>query len=254
MSDPVALMFSTAAAFAIWKFVTTNTDANTRADAVANITTNTTTNTTMTAVRAASLSGALLALACGAKMNALIVVFLFVGAMAVAAGAVWRRGDKGRAALALWAGALGLGLALVLFVLINPAILFDLWGGLVAVVREPQLNTAIQARVMFQLHLTGAGEKFAAMSTIAGGPIPFLVVAVISLLACVKGRSGGMWFVAAWWAIAVACVTAWIPFDWSRYMLPILPPFAVLVAHAIVRGIAALSRRRRGVGNPTEAV
>jgi hypothetical protein len=311
MSDPVALMFGTAAAFGAWTFfratATADTSASptsasptsasatnasptsasttsasttsasatsasptsasrtnasaTSASATSASTTSasttsasTTSASTIGVVKAALLSGVLLALACGAKMNSLIVVFLFVGAVAVAAGLAWRKGDTNRVILAISAGALSLGLALVLFVVINPAILFDLWGGLVAVVREPQLNTAIQARVMFQLHLTELGEKLAAVATIAGGPLPFLLVAIVAILACVKARRAGMWFVAAWWAIAVACVTAWIPFDWSRYMLPILPPFALLVAHAIVAGIAAVPRKRRGVVNPSEAV
>jgi hypothetical protein len=226
MSDPVALMFGTATAFATWKFLTPFVTADTTADTGADI--------TARVVRAALLTGVLLALACGAKMNSLIVVFLFGGGVIAAAAIAWRNGDKKRASLALWAGALGLSVALALFVLINPAILFDLLGGLVALVREPQLNTAIQARVMFQLHLTGFGEKSAGMASIAGGVVPFLLAATLVLAAAWKWNRPGVWLIVAWWAISVACVTAWIPFDWSRYMLPILPPFALLVAHALV--------------------
>jgi 4-amino-4-deoxy-L-arabinose transferase-like glycosyltransferase len=282
MSDPVALMFGTAAAFAVWKLlkllVTADTSASITSASItsasitsASITSASTTNASTTnasttnasttnasttgAVKAALLAGVLLALACGAKMNSLIVVFLFAAAVAVAATLAWRKGDKKKATLALGAGAASLGLALALFVLINPAILFDPWNGLVALFREPQLNTAIQARVMFQLHLTELGEKFAAMATIAGGSIPFLLVAIVALLACVKAKRIGMWFVAGWWAIAVACVTAWIPFDWSRYMLPILPSVALLVAHAMVVGAVALQARgRRSVITGNEAV
>jgi len=38
------------------------------------------------------------------------------------------------------------------------------------------------------------------------------------------------------------CVTVWIPFDWTRYILPILLPFTLLAAHAIVEGARAIAR------------
>ena len=234
MSDPVALLFGTLAAFATWKWLSAPSFRSGRRLG---------SRPSATRLRLALLIAVLLALACGAKMNALIVVFLFGGAAVAAAMAAWRAGDLGRARLTLVAAAAVMVIALGVFIILNPAMLLDIQGGLVDVVREAQRNTAIQARVMFQDHLTTLPQKLTAVSQVAGGPIPFVIAAALSLFACVKARSRGLWFLAGWWTIAVFCVTAWIPFDWSRYVLPILPPFVLLAANAIVMGAAALMER-----------
>ena len=178
----------------------------------------------------------LLALACGAKMNSLIVVLLF-GAGALGAAAVaWRDGNRQRAIGTLaYAAASGVT-ALVVFIAINPAILLDPLGGLVAVVQEPQLNTAIQARAMPAFHLTSLAAKLFVVTGVMGGPLLFSLVTILLALACYKARRAGVWFVAAWFAMAILCVTAWIPFPWSRYVLPAVPPLMLLIAHTIVLG------------------
>lgn len=228
MADPVMLLLSAAAAFAGWHFF----QRFSAADPL----------TRRTGWQLAVLNGVLLALACGAKLNSLIVVFLFGSAVSGAVALAWRRGDRERATFALAAGGASLAVAFTVFVAINPAIIGDIRGGLVAVVRETQLNTAVQARVMFQDHLVTIADKFRAVSGLAGGVLPFALSVVVILIACFKSRRAGTWFVVGWWAIAVVCVTVWLPFDWSRYILPILLPFTLLVAHAIVEGARAIAR------------
>lgn len=230
MSDPVAMLFSTAAAFATWHFFRrfAATDPPDR----------------RTAWSLALVNGALLALACGAKMNSLIVVLLFGAAGLGAAVIAWRAGNRQRAIRTVAYVAASYVTALVLFVAINPAILLNLGEGLVAVVREPQLNTAVQARAMPALHLTTFTGKLFVATGVLGGPLLFVLVAILVLLACYKARRASVWFVTAWFAIAFLCVLFWIPFPWSRYVLPVIPSLALLVAHTLVFGAEQVARIR----------
>jgi len=235
MADAVGFMFGTAAALAVWLFFRrfchperSEGSAVSRRDAVL----------------FALLNGVLIGLAVASKMNWLTVAFLFGAAVLFVAVQSWRRGDRNRTWLAIACGAGGFATAFAVFVLANPAILGDPIGGLIAVVRDPQLTTSVQVRVLaFPAHLSSVAAKLNGVGRLMfGSPFLFTLLVVAVAIACIRAPRVGVWFVAAWWAIAFVCVTAWIPFEWKRYILPLVIPFAVLVAHMLVAGASALIR------------
>ncbi|HVZ63932.1 MAG TPA: hypothetical protein VG936_05030 [Lacunisphaera sp.] len=193
------------------------------------------------------LTGALLGLACGAKMNSLVLVALMGWATAAAAWAAWRRPVAGGlTAMAI----LGLGLAILasavtVFMVINPAILHDLLGGLRATASE-HFNTEQAQAVFLGGHLTNLAAKTETLAELAFGDwTAFLLVAAVVAVGLFRhGREPGFRFLLAWWLIALVCVTAWLPFGWSRYVLPVLPPTFLLVGHVFA---SAVRMRRRVV-------
>jgi len=235
MADAVALMFGAAAALAAWLFFRRFYCHPERSEGSA--------VTPRTGVLFALLNGVLIGLAAAAKMNWLTVAFLFGAAVLYVAVESWRR-DRTRSWLAIACGAGGLATALAVFVLINPAIVGDPIAGLVAVVREPQMTTAVQARVLaYPAYLASVGAKLSAVGRLMlGSPLLFALAALGVAIATVRAPRVGVWFVAAWWAIALVVVTAWIPFEWKRYILPMVIPFTVLVAYTLVAGTSALIR------------
>lgn len=222
MADAVGLMFGAAAALAAWLFFQ------------------------RPAIRPALLNGVLLGLAVGSKMNWLTVAFLFSAVVLVAAFMAWRRGDHLGAKLAIASGALGVFVAVAVFVLINPTILFNPVEGLIDAIRQPALTTAVQVRVLpANLHLATVGAKLNAVTTmLLGSPVVFALVILSVIVAVVRTSSHGVWFVGAWCAIAFVCVVAWIPFEWRRYILPIVIPLALLVAHMVVSAVSGIVTRR----------
>ena len=236
MSDAVAMMFSIAAAFAAWHF-----HRRMASDAVVS---------RRSAAAMVLLNGALLALACGAKMNALIVVVL-LGAGALAAAIIaWRRHDRGRARLTLGLATASGFVALAVFVLINPAILMHPVEGLPAVYTWQNYGIVNMRALMPDRALVTLGQKFGAVTQVASGPLPFLLVAALAALAAVRRPRPGVWFVAGWWLMTAVVVTLWIPFQWARYALPVVPPMALFVAYALTTGAAALAQLgRRGYAN-----
>lgn len=240
MADAVAVLFSVIAAMAIWLFVQRFVDIKpvSRRDALV----------------LALFTGSALALACGAKMNSLILVMLFGVAVAGVALTTFRRGERGRAVHVLAYGATTGVIALLVFALINPAILADFSGALQALFAEQRVGLEYTMRAMPELRLQGLDDKFGAVSHIAFGPLSFILGAVVCLVPAVRSRRLGLWVVAAWWTIAVVVVTVWIPIAWARYVLPIVAPSALLLAYALVRGAEALivlTRRQSALSSGT---
>ena len=226
MADAVALLFSAVAALATWRFVLRFTDpapVSARDGWLLTV-----------------ISGVALALACGAKMNSLILVVLFAAAVAGVAVTTFRNGDRARARQVLAYGAASGVVAFAVFTLINPAILADFSGALQAVFAEQRVGLEFTMRAMPELRLEGLDDKFGAVSHVALGPVSFLLGALVCLVPALRSRRVGLWLVAAWWTIAVVIVTLWIPIAWSRYVLPIVAPSALLLAYALVSAADAL--------------
>lgn len=230
-SDVIALLFSTAAAWVTFVLV-----QRIRQETLP--------------VRApdfllAGTAGLLLALACGAKMNALVVFALAGAAVALALGRrCW--GERRLNVLALLAGITLAATALVVFIAINPSITNDLQGGLAATVKEHRATELIQARFMRD-HLTTLPAKFAAVGQLTTGSAP--VLAALALAAAVivaRTRHEGLRFAAFWFLIGLAAVTLWIPFPIGRYVLPVVLPGILFLAVLAGLGVNRLwSHRRR---------
>jgi len=236
MADAVALLLSVSAALAGWHWFQrlAATDPVTRGSAALFVV----------------LNGVLLGLACGAKLNSFIVVFLFGVTVSGAAIMAWRKGDRKRAALALGSGGAALSVAFGVFVLLNPAILADFSGGLAAVVQEPHRGLEITMQVMPEIRLATLAARFSAMTHVATSPLTFALGAVVFLIAAVRSRRAGVWFVTCWWVIAVVSVTVWIPIAWGRYVLPIVAPSVILLAYAAVAAASALITAFRRLSPP----
>ncbi len=179
--------------------------------------------------------GSLLALACGSKMNAVVVVVLAqaVG-LALIGVRIARRRWRPLAPLA--ALAIAAAVAAVAFIIANPTLYRDAWGGLWALVDEHRQTARIQAAFAGTL-LSDPGARLQALGVLLFRRREglWLAAAIIAwrTAAALRARSA-MIVVAAWWWIALASLAAWLPFAWGRYALPLLPPTVLLLAEALV--------------------
>ncbi|WP_165232708.1 phospholipid carrier-dependent glycosyltransferase [Aquisphaera insulae] len=197
------------------------------------------------------ITGLMLALAVGTKMNALIVVMVAaeLGLIAACRG-IWGREHPARG------GALCLGLSLavgvLVFVAINPTLHGHPWSGLVDLFAMPARTEEVQASFLPD-HLIAPSQKAHAIGTIlCGHPAGLLVLGLAMLWPTWNGlrRFSPRTVLVLWWWTALGAVLAWIPFPWPRYVLPVLPPAALLTAD-LVASLAgnltnSLSRPDRG--------
>lgn len=177
--------------------------------------------------------GVCLALACGAKMNAtvvLITTLIVWMVLLVLPGRRWKR-------LALVVSG-ALAISAVVFVVINPALYPDPMNGLIALIRENAISAGIQAEFIGD-GLTSLSDRFRALSVLVCGRRLWLGAALLLLVAMQTVR--GLWrgdlallVVCLWWWVAVLAVGLWLPFAWPRYALPLLPPTALLIASGII--------------------
>jgi hypothetical protein len=232
MADAVAMMFTIGGAYAAWEFY-----RRMASDAPVS---------RRHATLQVLLNGTLFGLACGAKMNSLVVVFLFCAGALAAAAMAWKRGDRLRVRLTLGLATLVGVLTAAVFSLINPAIVLDPVAALPAVVTYQSAGLGLLQELMPDATLVTLGQKFAAMSTVVSGPATFLLVAALCALAAIRRPRAGVWFAGAWWLIATVLVTLWIPFHAPRYVLPVALPFVLLVAYAAT----SLLRRPRATSAP----
>lgn len=174
-------------------------------------------------------TGFLLALACGAKMNSLVIVVLMGVLVAMIMGQKWVNHHRAEAIKAGAHGLIILAIALVTFILINPAIIHDLVSGLAASVLEQQHTLAIQMDTS-DTHLSGLPAKLGAVVSMGFFHwILFLtMMAIIGSLVVLRGNETGVRFATCWWLVAFICVTLWIPLTWPRYVIPLFPPTAWL--------------------------
>jgi hypothetical protein len=238
LSDMIAVLLSALAAFACHRLLAT-IDAPER---------------TRVPLLCAATAFAL-ALACGAKMNSLVVVALAVTALGTEAWS--RRTQPRQRTRVLRAGiaiALGAGL---LFVAVNPAILNDPAAGLAATVREHRLTESIQARFLHD-HLGTLSAKISAVADLTRLGWPGLIALTLSAAGALCTKSSALRFIALWFLIALITVALWIPFPRSRYILPLVTPAALLISALISAGLPrvrrALSAPRPSLPRPPVAV
>jgi hypothetical protein len=189
-------------------------------------------------------TGLLLGLACGAKMNSLVVVGLAGVAVALAAGEKWVRGERREAGQVAAHGLLILLVGFTVFVLVNPAILQDLPGGLAATVAEHHQTEKLQGDAG-GLQISSLAQKLGAV--VALGFHDWILFA--AMLAVVAWAALRRWhdvsarFAVCWWLVAMLGVTAWIPFAWPRYVIPLLPPSAWLAGIFLAATMRSLVHR-----------
>jgi len=193
-------------------------------------------------LKPAVVTGLFLALAVGSKMNALIVVMvaaaLFLVLAARASGLQARRLQ-----IPDLAPVLALAVGLLLFIAMNPSLYSDVPGGLRDLIAVPARTTRLQASFLPDYLPTASARLGTVAILLCGYQIGLLFLVALAIrptwlaMRCLSARS----VVVLWWWIALLAVTAWIPFPWPRYALPLLPPAAVLIADAVVESLHAVA-------------
>ncbi len=216
MSDSIALMFSIAAAFAVFRWF----DHFSRLIA-ARFT---------QGLPLSITTGILLAFACGAKMNSLVLVILTGVLVAIVAGQKWLRHQRSEALNASAHGLIILAVSLLGFIAINPAIIQDLRGGLAASFLEQQRTLAIQVDAS-NSHLSDVTAKLEAVMSMGffHWTVFGVVVAVLIWAIMCRWPQNLFRFATYWWLITFLCVTVWIPLAWPRYVIPLLAPSTLLL-------------------------
>jgi 4-amino-4-deoxy-L-arabinose transferase-like glycosyltransferase len=195
-------------------------------------------------------SGALIGLglgcACGSKVNAGLI-----GVVGIAAAILllirhreqWREYQGFLKAMAV-----GGVLSLIVFIAPNPALYDGVVGGVRDLVTEHQKTQAVQA-----VYLGGSLESFSegfeavGLRVIGSRWYPGIIDPITAAIGPeLLGEACGdsVTVVAVWCLISVAVVALWIPFDWARYSLPVLPP--VLLALCMTIGQLWRMRTRKG--------
>lgn len=192
---------------------------------------------------AAATCGLWLGLACGAKMNALVLLGL-AGAAALAVLGLRARHDRLGAVRGAVAAAAIPGIALAVFVTINPAILADVPGGLAATVTEHRATEGIQAR-MSNRGLTTTTAKFSALARLTvDHPVQMTLLALAAAVALARATAG-VRFIALWFLLSLVAVTIWLPLPQTRYVLPVVLPTALFVGALTVLTVSWLWHRFR---------
>jgi Dolichyl-phosphate-mannose-protein mannosyltransferase len=188
------------------------------------------------------LTGILLALACGSKMNALVVVavagicasFLSLRILRHRHQASIRSEDSVRLLSLLVA----LVIAFAFFVAFNPTLHNDFVGGLMALVQEHRWTADIQETFVGR-RLASAGERWTVLSGLVGlSPlrnIAMLFSVAWQLVSCYRKQD--KFIIVVLWLLL-----SWMPFSWSRYALPLVPP-TVLVMGKTLADLVVVGRR-----------
>ena len=139
-------------------------------------------------------------------------------------------------------------LAVILFIGTNPALYGDPIDGVLALSYEHALTADLQED-MLGGRLTTISERVQALATlVCRGPLGFIGMCMtVGWIAyyCVREQSIGIILV-LWWAIALLLLMMWIPFEWERYALPLLPPTMLILGATLeIIGNAAWSKLTR---------
>jgi 4-amino-4-deoxy-L-arabinose transferase-like glycosyltransferase len=193
-------------------------------------------------------AGAALALACGAKMNSLVLVILAGVMVAFVIVQHGRNGSHREAIRAAAHGLLILAVGVTVFTIINPAILSDFPGGLAATVTEHGRTESIQVDLRYP-HPVGLAGKLQSVISMGfyGWPLFSLMLAIVIWAVARRWHDDAVRFAVCWWVIALAGVTLWLPFAWPRYVLPLLAPSVWLVGVFFASGIRSLGDRLPGL-------
>jgi hypothetical protein len=195
--------------------------------------------------------GLFVALACGAKMNALVVVLLGAATGLATFFPRPHGGPPGRRLRWYLVGAGGL--AFVTFVALNPALHPPrLLAGLSDLFAEHARTRVIQEQFLGH----GLRSPIAKLHAVAQllWSAPWLLLATTALALVHWFRHGlaldATNIVCGWWLLASLAVVIWIPFGWGRYVLPAAPPTFLVTALAL-GSLAETAWRRRPRGLPT---
>jgi hypothetical protein len=228
-ADIIALMFSAAAALATFAFVRRLSQTHQPSN--------------VTLFGSAAVAGILLALACGAKMNALVLVGL-AGAATLTALVPRVRHNLPGTARGVAAGATIPVVALAVFIAINPAIIADVPGGLAATVTEHRATEAIQTRLSRRA-LPTLAARFSAVSALTVNYTVLMAGLVLASATALVRAAPGLRFVALWFLLSLAAVTFWLPLPQTRYVIPVLLPGALLVGGLACVAVAWIRQRLR---------
>jgi len=175
--------------------------------------------------------GTALALACGSKMNAAVLVIvtglLMLGSLARLAR---RRPASERRRLILLLG--GLLISICLFIVINPALYPNPIAGCWNLIREHAVNVEVQAGFLDGFLETPRARLEAVFNLLSPQPAIgwFLMISLIFQTIITLIRGGARLVPCSWAWTAFVAVVLWIPFAWPRYALPVLPPLMLLAA------------------------
>lgn len=189
--------------------------------------------------------GLSLAFAVGSKLNAVVVGLL--GALLCLFFIVsFLRHHSSEARESGAAMFVLLVISFLVFVGSNPVNYPNPVAGLWAGYADPQRMLEIQKAVL-PAPLQTWGERFQAIAELTAlhWALFGLIVAAFMVQVIAAGRGGRpLPVIALWWLIALAAVTAWLPFARPRYAVPVIAPGVILVAGAGERLFAWLRRRR----------
>lgn len=232
-ADAVALLFSTAAAMAIFDCVTRVLDTG----SLGKIATS------------GVLAGTLLGLACGAKMNSLVIFGLAGASFAAVIVTPSISLRRKRLYPAILGAFTVFTTALVVFIATNPAVYKNIKSGVAATFIEHKRTEAIQVKFLSGRLDSLAEKVYGVGELLALSPLWLIPLALVAVLALTAARSS-VRFVGAWWMIAFISVALWIPFLRLRYAAPLLVPSILLTAvtiefmtQMIVRRVKITARR-----------
>lgn len=194
--------------------------------------------------------GLSMVMAVGTKMNALIVVALTVLAMSVLLGkALVRKDSRSLKSAALLACSLVIGL--VVFVGTNPALGPNVVEGLADLFQLPAETTRVQAGFLPDFLGLPIARGVALGQLLLGfreGLLPIVAVVAIATAGTIRDRS--RWVALAWAWLALAMVTAWLPFPWPRYALPVVPCVCLIAADSLISIAGMIPRFRPSPSQP----
>lgn len=190
--------------------------------------------------------GLSVALAIGTKMNALIVVTLVIGMIAFSLlRSILGKDQSSWLTAPALVGALVI--AITTFVVTDPAFYPNLGSGLANLFRLPAETTRVQAGFLPDFLESPTDRARVVGRMLVGfdlGLLPIAMLGAAMTIVAIRRRSLAIvpaWF---WWALVL--VTAWIPFAWPRYVLPLVPCTCLIAADALVSGVARVRRALSG--------
>ncbi len=180
-----------------------------------------------------------LAMACGSKMNALVIVALGLLLWLFALGG-WARFQSpvSKDVFIIYTG--GFTIAFALFVVLNPAFYRDIIDGLFALFYEHDLTQDVQATSAHRLHTIP--DRYGALGRMVIHSSVLLLS--VNILALWQGWRIGIVVrhsapqtkfivIVYWWCLACALILLWLPFEWERYSLPLIPPTMLILAKTV---------------------
>lgn len=230
MSDLVALLFSIAAAFSAyaWYLCVSAPSLPRFREVLSN----------------SVIAGFLLALACGAKMNSLVVVLVTGLMVAFVAGRKVLKHDRLGAVKVAAHGLIILTIGLLVFIAINPTLIQRPIDGIAATVLEHRRTEALHTDLTNSRLETLPAKASAVVKMGFVGWTPFVTLLIGTTWFVIRRWDNpAVRFAACWWVVGFVCLTLWLPFVWPRYIIPLLPPSAWLIASMVSVGLRRIVSR-----------